>query len=376
MTDPLTLATASVAAAVSFAIGWLSWPRSPALDGERMFKTVLAELLLGRVTAEGGDQDAWIRAVVANVPYHPAGRFPEKKVTGTGLSDLPASIEGEKALIERLAKLPDLEARWRLLYEEDEAGLAARLDDPIELGPDYDPSSRLGTAATWQALEAWGAGEKAPADGPAADLFPETLKRRVGAVWILVEGREPEPVLDALAGMVRKAYRVPWADLATDALEDVAGEAMEDPAARFVLVGAEAGIQAVLRLMVDRAPLRDRTLAVVSIGGILHGDPEADGPLGAVALDAWMAKHFTHHELDTEVTRNTPYFCMQWLDRTADPPGARGLPVQRARFPEPLSEALTQDYVEVVDLGVLFEGTDPQLVARGLWATVAFWVAG
>ncbi|MEZ4322731.1 MAG: hypothetical protein R3F61_35010 [Myxococcota bacterium] len=371
MTDPFTVATTSFAVALSFAIGWLSWPRETDIEGERLFKVVLATLLRGRVEAAGGEVDDWRRAVIASAPYHPAGRFPEAKVTGVGRAGLPASIEGEQALMAALDGLPDLAARWRFLYDEDEVGLAVRLDDPIELGPSYDPGVKLGTTAGWSALADWGAGE--------STAFPEVLARRSNAVWVLVGGTRDEPVLDALEALVPRVVRVPVdpADvLDTEALERAAAEVMRDPTERLVLVGAEAGIQAVLRLMVARAPLRDRVLAVLSIGGVLVGDPDDDGPLGALRLTDWMEAHFTHHELDTEMTRKTPYFCVQWLDRSTEPPSGRGQVLGRGRFPQPRSEALTQDHVEVVDLGVVFDGTDPELLARGLWATVGFWVAG
>jgi len=366
LTDPVTLATAGVATAVSVAIGWLTWPRAPDLDGERLFKVVLATLLRGRIEAEDGDVEAWCAAVIAEVPYHPAGRFPEHKVTGLGLVGLPALIDGEAALIEKLGALPDLESRWRWLYDEDEVGLAARLDDPIELGPQYDPKRWLSAQTGWDSLADWGAGQ--------SEDFPHTLARQHDAIWVLVQGRTEEPVLDALEAMLPRTVRVGWSDLGTDELESALAEQMDDPRARFVLVGAEAGIQVLLRLLVGRAPLRDQTDAVLSISGVISGDPGEPGPLGEAALGEWMQAHFSHHELDTEMTRKTPYFSLEWLDRTEDPPAGRGRLLGSGRFPEPRLDSMTQEYVQIVDLGVLYEGADPERVARGLWCTVGCWV--
>jgi hypothetical protein len=379
MTDPLTLTVAGAAAVVSLVVGWLSLASSPSLDAEPLFKTVLTQLLLGEVEAEGGDSDAWVARVLDQVPYHPVGRYPEKKVTNTGLAGALAYLPGEAALIEKLKGLPDVEARWAWMYREDEAGLAARFDDPVErLGPAYDPSQRLGGALGWPAVVGWGRGEEG---------VPEALGRlatRRALRWALVDGRGDNRVLAALDALLPGAQRFPWPEgpvaealsIQQDALEDVLAQWMDDPSARFVLAGESSGVQTLLRLMNAKAALRDRVLAVVSIGGTLQGSADAEGPLSPASLEDWMGAHFTHHELDTEMARQTPYFCMQWLDVAADPPGGHGLEVWQARFPPPRSEALTQEYVDVRDLGVLYTDTDPDLVARGLWLTVGMWTAG
>lgn len=368
MTDPLTVALASVTAGLGATIGWLMWPRPPVLEGERLFKIALATLLRGRIEAAGGDGDAWADAVQRAVPYHPAGRVPERKVIFPA-ADLPGpSLDGERALCERLASLPDPASRWRWMYDEDEAGPAVLLEDPDAQGAAFDPARALGPGIGWDALAAWGAG--------ASEAFPGAL-RRLGATWVLLDGRDAGAprVLDALAGRLPDTVRVPWSGSPDgESLVSALDAALADPARRFVLVAADGGVQSALRALVAHAGLRDRVLAVVAVGGVIGGVPGDDGPLGQAALTDWMGAWFTHHRLDTEVTRRTPYLALQWLDRAADPPGAFGVPVASARFPEARLESLTQESVQSVDLGVLPAESDPELVADALWATVTLWV--
>lgn len=371
MTDPFTVGVASFTAALACVLGWMMWPHPPDLEGERWFKVMLASLLRGRHERSGHDAAAWVEAVVRQVPYHPAGRLPERKVVHPDAGLPGAALDGERALCERLAALGSFEERWAWMYDRDEAGLAVRLDDPTELGPSYEPSSWLGPSVGWDALAAWGAGT--------SEDWPRALARQVPATWVLVDGRHgPAPlVLGALARRVPDVVRVPWSDSWADpqpVLDAVAG-LLGDPTRRFVFVGAEVGIQRVLRALTSQVVLRDRTLAVVSVGGALRGLPGEDGELGTAAVEAWMNAWFTHHRLDTEVTRKTPYLSVQWLNRAADPPGAFGVPLASARFPEPKLESMTQEYVQVVDLGVLPSDSDPDLVACGLWSVVTCWVA-
>ncbi len=378
MTDPLTLGVAGAAVIVSMAAGWLSRSTAPSLDAEPFFKTALTQVLLGQVEAAEQNSDAWVERVLDQVPYHPAGRLPEKKVTNTGLVGAPAYREGEAALIDGLKKLPDLQARWRWMYREDPAGLTARFDDPVDtLGPEYDPAARLGGGLGWPAVVGWGRGESGVVDALRRQIEQRSVR------WALVEGRGESRVVAALDALLPASQRFAWPEGPVesalsdqqDALEDTLAQWMDDPSARFVLVGEEAGIQTVLRLMNAKAALRDRVLAVVSVGGTLQGSADEGGPLSDVALTDWMGAHFTHHEMDTEITRKTPYFCAQWLDVSADPPGGRGLEVWQARFPPPKAESMTQEFVDVRDLGVLYAHTEPDLIARALWLTVGFWTA-
>lgn len=352
MTDPITVTVASLTAGLAASIAFLMRPRVPELDGERWFKVMLTALVTGRSDASELSDEDWVVAVLAAVPYHPAGRFPEKKVHRLGLAGLPAALPGERALIEKLASLETLEERWAWMYDQDELALGARMDDPAMLGKAYDPSTVLGPAATWKALVGWTKGESTD--------FPQALARKE-LTWVLVgEDGEAPAVLEALDELVPKTVRIRAADaFATEMLPY-----SEDVSIRFVVVATGTAIQHVLAAMVDMPGLRDRTLAVLSVGGVIGGPERVD----------WMEAHFTHHELDTEVARSTAYLALQWLDRTADPPGAFGLPLAHARFPPARVEAMTEEKVQVVDLGPLPGDSDPPLVAQGLWAFVTAWV--
>ncbi len=364
MFDPLSLGIAVGAAGAAVAIGYLQWPRPPDLDGERWFKTMLATLLRGELDASERTFEDWEVAVKAWVPYHPAGRFPERKVLNPLAARLPgALLEGERALLEGLTKLQTVPERWARMYDEDEAALASRLDDPLELGPDYDPTERLGAGAGWEELAAWGAGEGG---------FGERLSSRLEASWFLVEGRGGFTVIPELAKLLGdRAIRVPGGD---EDLAKTIEDRLERVEARGILVGEEAGIVGILNALRDRADLRDKILAVVSVGGIIGGLEGEDGPLGIVAREDWMQAWFSHQHLDTEVVRITSYLSLQWLDRQHMPPGARGLSIAASRFPEPKEERT--ETVEVVDLGVLPAADDLPMaqVARALWAVTTCWV--
>ncbi|MEZ4242105.1 MAG: hypothetical protein R3F59_39310, partial [Myxococcota bacterium] len=131
-----------------------------------------------------------------------------------------------------------------------------------------------------------------------------------------------------------------------------------------------------LGALADAADLRDQVVAVLSIGGVIGGRTDEEGPLGEAARRDWLGAHFNQLDLDTEVVRMTPYFAVQWLARGVWPPGAEGLPLQASRFPDPATEATLVETIEVVDLGPL-PADRPlplDLVARALVAVVLGWV--
>jgi hypothetical protein len=352
---------------VALAVGWLQWPRPPVLDGERWFKVSLCTLLRGRIEAAGGDVEAWEREVVRLVPYHPAGRMPERKVSNPVAAQIPGlALPGEQALVEALARRPDAAARWAWLYDEDPAGLDARFDDPTALGAACDWTALFGPGASWDSLAAWGR----PGEGDR--VFLDALRRSVPARWVLVEGRSRSGVLAAVAAELADAAVVPWGeDDLGPALRALAGE-RED---RLVLVAEEAGVARLLRALVGAADLRDHVLAVVSVGGVVGGRTDEEGPYGEAACRDWLAAHFTQSGLDTDVVRLTPYLALQWLDRAVWPPGIPGLPLQSSRFPEPSGEGATATTLEVVDLGPLPTDAPPELVARALVAVTSGWIA-
>ncbi len=385
MTDPLSLALGGLAGVVALTIGWLQWPRPPQLDGERWFKVVLCTLLRGRAEAQARDADAWEAEVLRFVPYHPAGRAPERKVANPVAAVLPgAALPGERALLEHLAAIDGVFERFSWMYDRDPAALDARLDDPVELGPVYDPRTALGPDATWEALAEWGGSDTHEG------TFPSALAQRDRTRWVLIEGRPDRTtgpsVLAAFAEQLPDAWVVPWDD--TSVAPDGAAErfdlgehlanALTDPEMRLTLVAEEAGVWSVLRALRDHAGLRDQVAAVVSLGGVIGGRSDAsEGPLSQSACHDWLTAWFAQRHLDTDVVRLTPYMAVQWLDRLAWPPGVPGQALQDARFPDPDPTGASAETVEVVDLGPL--PVDPHLpldlVARALRTVVVCWLA-
>jgi hypothetical protein len=369
VSDPLSVGLAIGAAAVAGALGWVHWPRPPALDGERWFKLALATTLRGRADARGVDAAGWEAEVVRFVPYHPAGREPERKVLHPEAVALPGvALPGERELLAALATIPDLPARWARLYDVDRA---ERLADPAELGPAYDFGrwlhiDRRPEETGWDVLAAWEDGRFASAIGLA-----------LPARWVAVGGRRRPGVptlVPALCEALPRLEQIPWAGVGETAAALAAALATDERP--LVLVGEEAGITAILRTLLEDPELRDRVLAVVSVGGVVGGDPaESEGPLTPAACADWLGANFAHHALDTERVRFTPYFSLGWLDRSADPPGAGGLPVGAMRFPPVRQDAGVVPTLETVDLGLL--PADPalplDLVARALVAVVAAW---
>ncbi len=375
------------ASALAAAVGWVQWPRPPELDGERWFKVMIATLLRGRVEADGGSPDAWEEAVLRWVPYHPAGRLPERKASNPVAAAMPdLAMDGEVALLEQLARFDDGLARFRWMYLDDEVGAVARLADPADLGEAYDPATTLGPGASWDSLAAWGAATD--------DAFARAALRAADATWVLVEGRADRQVGPSVLPSLQEvlgdaAVRIPYDD------GDVAslGAALHERASagqRLVAVAEEAGTVRLLRALLAQAEVRDQLLAVVSVGGAVMGRADEEGVLGRATCRDWMEAHFGQHDFDTDVVRLTPYFSVQWLDPVAWPPGVSGLPLECQRFVEPHERGATATTVEVVDLGpllverpsdwVIAEGLpdvpsqlDPELVARALIGVVSAW---
>lgn len=378
LTDPVSLSLTVGAAITALVAAWLQLPRNPELDGERWFKVVLATLLLGEVEAEEGSEALWTERVLRWVPYHPAGRLPERKVVQP-LFDPPGKrLPGEQALQEKLAALKTLEERWSWLYDQDEAGVHARLDDPFELGEAYDPARILGSKLGWDALTRWGAGNRELA---------EVLARRTDARWIALEGPEASLVgpslLDALEAELPAIHRLRWDDLggaggldrrveATDAAIRALPEGADE---RLIFVVEGDAATVLLRVLKDDAPLRDVTFAVLSLGGNVRGRPAETGPFGARDAEDWLERWFTLDHFDTELVRLTPYLSVQWLDRSASVPGSGGLPLEAQRFPEPKIVKVERT-IEAVDLGPLYPREDLPLqqVARALVAVTSLWV--
>ena len=363
MLDPLSIGIASAAVALAVVLALLQWPRPVELDGERWFKSLLVTLLRGELESQGFA--SWDRAVRAWVPYHPAGRFPERKVMNPLGAHLPgALVDGERALIEALHECATPEQRWARLFDEDEAARATLMDDPVELGRAYDPATYLGSEQGWEAVARWGSHDSA---------FQEHLLRRMDAQWFLVEsGSGPARVIPSLATLLGE--RGAQVDLSGDALVQYLEAALPHVGDRCVLVGEGAGIVHILNALRDRVQLRDQVVAVVSIGGVIGGLEGEPGQLGTVARRDWLEAWFQHRHLDSEVVRRTPYMALQWLDRSQWPPGAEGLEIAHARFPQVPEEPI--ETIEVVDLGVLpaDDGLPSLQVARALMTVVSCWI--
>ena len=240
--DPLTLGITVVAGAVALALGWSELPRPPALDGERWFKVALATLLRGRMDAAKATPDEWEATVLAAVPYHPAGRLPERKISNPVAAQLPGvALEGELALVEALAKRTEPAQRWTWMYDEDPLGIDARLADPADLGADY-AFGRLGPDASWDTLATWD------------PKFAAAAQR--GLTWVLLDGR-PErrvgpPVLDALQAELG-ATRIAQVDPA--GLKAL----VVDPTTRLAVIAEGTAVTDLLRILVDDSALRDQS---------------------------------------------------------------------------------------------------------------------
>ncbi len=371
--DPLNTGVAIFAAALAIVAGVLQWPRPPDLDGERWFKLMLSTVLRGQVEAVDGEVTDWEHLVKRFVPYHPAGRLPERKVLNPKASPPGQWLPGELALTQRLATVNEVQERWAVMYD-DEAGLEARLVDPFDLGAAYDPKTFGDPACTWDALALWGSGDTA---------YRDALLNRLGAKWLLVEGRPdrlagPSLMSDLANELGERAVRVPWHDgeleQAVEALAEVLADVVQDWQDRIVVVSEEAGTTLVLRALADNGNFRDPLLAVLSIGGVIGGREGEDGPFGEKTCSDWMAAWFTFQRMDSESVRLTPYLSTQFFDRHQPTPGAAGLSVQAQRFPEPRDDE-TLKTLESVDLGLLpVDETLPTAqVARALLSVTGCW---
>ena len=374
MTDPVSVGIAGTAAAVAILAGWLQWPSPPALDGERWFKVILATVLRGEVEDREGTFEEWEGRVLKFVPYHPLGRWPERKVTQPRATLPQARVEGEQALMDHLATLPDLPSRWSWMFDEDPRGREARLIDPVELGDAYDPAVVLQDPLGWDALARWGGGDSA---------LRERVVGRLGARWVLFESNPDllagPSVTEVLAEVLGDVERVPWQEAPVEEqVLEATRRILEDRGpggTPLVLVGEGTGAAVMMRAMAGDVGLRDATIGVLSIGGVIGGRPDEAGPFGEQVAQDWLGRWFTQHHLDSEVVRKNPWMSLQWLDRQAEVPGSRGLPLGSQRFPEPRDDGV-QPTVEVVDLGVLPDNDDLPLdqVARALVATVSLWL--
>jgi hypothetical protein len=348
VTDPVSLAVALAALVIALWAGWASLPTPPALDAERWFKVILATLLRGATEARDGTDADWERDVLAFVPFHPDGSRPEVKIEAPERVVLTGR-PGERALVDELKALATAAERSQHLYRRSTAGRVERLSDPADLGPDYDLERWLGAGASWNQVADLGAG-----DGTAAR---DAAARAVPARWIVVGHSGAAP--DVAGALVRRgAVRVP-----PDAALDVAvADHLTRPEERAVIVAFGGATGSVVAALADHAGLRDRVLAVVAIGSDLGG--------------ADVAARIRDDVLDLEVRRRLHLFAVQWFEVDRGETVFDGVPLSRARFPEPGRVAGGAPVVDALDLGPLppVASLPVDLVADALILLVSGWI--
>lgn len=327
--------------------GWAvlkSIPRPPKRDWERLFKVTLSTVLRGRVEVARGTAKDWESGVLGRVLYNPAARRPECLLVAPDPMAIPVpALEGERALVERLAALPDAPARWRLLYEQDHRALDALFDDPAGLGEAHDPGRNLAPDVSWDALAAWTDGVRA------------ALVRRLDAV-VLVTLCD-DVLADALAAASpgSRVVALPGAAAGDpEALRELAVR----PEERLAILARGTAAPILIGTLAANADLVDRLAGVVSIGGALQAEPHA----AAVRAD------FTHERLEPEVLRAIPYYSIVIVDPAAPLAGSWSA----QRFPVPAAPPSGRVGIEVIDLGPVAEpGTDPDALARALLHVLA-----
>ncbi len=333
-----------IEAAVGALALWAAWktlPRPPSLDAERLFKRTLATVLRGDAEAAGGELADWV-ASLEGVPYHPLARDTERRLQDPGSATIPTPPrEGERALVDRLANCDTPEARWDLLFRADPRGHASLLEDPALLGAAYDPTTRFGPDATWDAVADWSA------------PLQEGLGRRLShLVFVDATALFGDHGNAALPGL-RSAPLGP-------SLRNSAEPLLESPADRIVAVVRGHHMPALLDELLEDPALVDRVLGVVSLGGAVAPDPKA-----------WQAQ-FQHAALEPEVQRALLFVSLIDIDVHA--------PLDRSwvgqTFVEPPLPDTGRRSIECVDLGPLdLARVAPHALVRSLLVLLGTLVA-
>lgn len=311
---------------------WLSLRKPSELDWERLWKTALATVHRGEIEANGGGQDAWWARLEA-VPFHPQGRHAAAKLNAPNPQaiSIPA-LDGERALVERLAGLGTIEERWKRMFREESAAQDALMSDPSELGAAYDPSRVLAPGLGWERVAVWDADVQT------------AIARRAQDTVLAVIGRSSEP----FSAAVPHAAAVQSETASEDELLALVPEAHQ----RLAVIAEGDAVAELLRTLHGSPALRDRVRMVVSIGATMDAE--------------WMAEHFGHLAFDTELNRQTPYAA---ITDVVDP--AATIPDQR--FPVPEVPPSGWAPIASMDLGVLpVSQNDPKLIARALWVVLCF----
>ena len=322
---------------------WLTIPRPPALDWERLFKTCLATVIRGEVEAVDGDAKAWEERLRMEVPYHPAGRDLERWLSAPDLDTIQTpALDGERALVAALSILPDPVARYRHATGGDPKGLDLLMSDPAWLGPDYDPSSILGPNATWDGIAAW-----------SPDIV-EGLMRRLSHVVFVGVGDRDWAALCPVPGIRVQTV----ADPTLESLQGRLKSVLERPSDRLILGMVDGCSDLVLQIMTNDMLIRDRILGVVS--------------LGAEVRTPWSQAAWTHHGMEPELQRRIPFISMVDVDGAA--PLARDWTAQR--FWEPDLPEGGRKSIQAIDLGPVPLATlSDRVLGRALWTTLTFRLA-
>lgn len=350
--------------------GWAVWktlPRPVARDWERLFKVSLSALAWGEAEAAGGSEAArtarWSASLAAGVPYHPAGRQPEVKLADPRPDALPTpALDGERALVEALAGVEGAPARWRRMYVDDPRAVDALGEDPTLLGPAYDPARLVGAGVDWEAIAAW-----SPAVAPAL------LRRLAHHRLVLLPGAAPGPVAAAeleaaVPGLAVHTLPAGEDATATATAADPSPGALlaccTTPADRLLVLAGPGRVPGLLRALRESEALRDRTIAVVSLGG----------PVARDAADAaWLAAEFRHDRMEPELQRTTGFLAI--ID--ADPADPLAADWAGARFPDPPLRDGERATIAAVDLGPLpLAAQPPGRLARALLVLLAAWLSG
>ncbi len=343
-------------------------PRPPALDPERLFKTVQASLLRNEVAREGGRAEAWTERVLASVLYHPAGRegWAKLEEPTSWVPPVPA-LPGERALLEDLSRLGPGLPRFGRLFGGDPVSRVALLDDPATLGPAWDPAGWLGPGCDWDAVATW-----SPPVRSALDLRLGHLR------FVLVDGGTDAAgaFAEALSEAVGDPARVHVLPATGPGdLGALARGLLHDASDRVVTIALGDAGPVVLDALRTDPVLRDHTAAVVLDGCPLGGVPEEPPPgLSVEDRAAWATAHLSQEAFDTELRRSVPWFLVQRLTPTATPPGDGRVPWALQRIAEPPIPPSGRRPVAVVDLGPVPAGAGappPSVLARAILLVIA-----
>lgn len=339
--QPETLVELSALALAAWA-AIKSIPRPPALDWERLFKVALATVIRGEVERAGGALPEWEQAVLGRVLYHPAaGDQPERKLIDPLSAPVPVPARpGERALIEALAKLGDVPARFKWMYTEEHGAAEALFLHPEALGAAYDPALALAPGLDWEALAGW------------TEPVQQALARRLDFVILVDLGGALGAALAEAAPGMRSVTEDPT--LEGEALATALLGRLSAPSDRLVVLAQGSAALTLLQAMRHSPALIDRVAAVVSVAGALSASPEDA---------AWLEQNFTHEGMEPELHRAIPYISL--LD--AAPDGSSPLPWPAQRFPSPPPVSSGRDAIDAIDLGPLvLSALRPRDVARAL----------